>query len=153
MKKRNCINEMRLSLPSFSVNESAGRAIVSAFIAQLNPTFDELSDIKCAVSEAVTNSIVHGYRDTVGPVALSVKLFDDRSVRIEVKDRGCGIDDVEVAMQPLFTTDPDGERSGMGFTLIENFMDSLAVTSKPGRGTRVVMRKKLSALPVKKYIM
>ncbi|MBQ7474827.1 MAG: anti-sigma F factor [Clostridia bacterium] len=139
---------MRVSLPSFSVNESAARAIVSAFVAQLNPTFDELSDIKCAVSEAVTNSTVHGYRNVIGQITIGVRLFDDRSVRIEVKDKGRGIEDVEVAMQPLFTTDPDGERSGMGFTLIENFMDTLAVKSKPGRGTRVVMKKKLSALPV-----
>ena len=148
MRKRNCINDLRAALPSFSVNEAAARAIVSAFVAQLNPTFDELSDIKCAVSEAVTNSIVHGYRDTIGTVTLCVKLFDDRSVRIEIKDKGRGIEDVEAALQPLFTTDPDGERSGMGFTLIENFMDTLTVRSKPGRGTRVVMKKKLSALPV-----
>ena len=84
----------------------------------------------------------------IGPVTIGVKLYDDRSVRIEVKDKGRGIEDVEVAMQPLFTTDPDGERSGMGFTLIENFMDSLSVRSSPGKGTRVVMKKKLSALPV-----
>ncbi len=148
MKKKNRINELKVTLPSYSVNESAARAVVSAFTAQLNPTFDELSDIKCAVSEAVTNSIVHGYRDMIGPVVIGVKLYDDRSVRIEVKDKGRGIEDVEVAMQPLFTTDPDGERSGMGFTLIENFMDSLTVSSSPGRGTRVVMKKKLSALPV-----
>ncbi|MBR7032525.1 MAG: anti-sigma F factor [Clostridia bacterium] len=148
MKKRNRINEIKVTLPSYSVNEAAARAVVSAFTAQLNPTFDELSDIKCAVSEAVTNSIVHGYRDMIGPVLIGVKLYDDRSVRIEVKDKGRGIEDVEVAMQPLFTTDPDGERSGMGFTLIENFMDTLNVISAPGKGTRVVMKKKLSALPV-----
>ncbi len=148
MKKRNRINEIKVTLPSYSVNEAAARAVVSAFTAQLNPTFDELSDIKCAVSEAVTNSIVHGYRDMIGPVLIGVKLYDDRSVRIEVKDKGRGIEDVEVAMQPLFTTDPDGERSGMGFTLIENFMDTLSVRSAPGKGTRVVMKKKLSALPV-----
>ncbi len=148
MKKKSRINEIKVTLPSYSVNESAARAVVSAFVAQLNPTFDELSDIKCAVSEAVTNSTVHGYRDMIGPVLIGVKLYDDRSVRIEVKDKGRGIEDVEVAMQPLFTTDPDGERSGMGFTLIENFMDTLSVRSSPGKGTRVVMKKKLSALPV-----
>ena len=124
--------------------------MVSAFAAQLNPTFDELSDIKCAVSEAVTNAIVHGYRDMIGQIIISVKLYDDRSVRLEVKDRGCGIPDVEAALAPLFTTDPDGERSGMGFTVIENFMDSLIVKSSPGKGTRVVMRKKLSPLPLKR---
>ena len=148
MRKKSRINEIKVTLPSYSVNESAARAVVSAFVAQLNPTFDELSDIKCAVSEAVTNCTVHGYRDMIGPVLIGVKLYDDRSVRIEVKDKGRGIEDVEVAMQPLFTTDPDGERSGMGFTLIENFMDSLSVRSSPGKGTRVVMKKKLSALPV-----
>ena len=150
MKKKNVINDMKLTLPSFSSNESSARAMVSAFAAQLNPTFDELSDIKCAVSEAVTNAIVHGYRDMIGQIIISVKLYDDRSVRLEVKDRGCGIPDVEAAMAPLFTTDPDGERSGMGFTVIENFMDSLIVKSSPGKGTRVVMRKKLSPLPLKR---
>ena len=149
-KKKNVINDMKLTLPSFSSNESSARAMVSAFAAQLNPTFDELSDIKCAVSEAVTNAIVHGYRDMIGQIIISVKLYDDRSVRLEVKDRGCGIPDVEAAMAPLFTTDPDGERSGMGFTVIENFMDSLIVKSSPGKGTRVVMRKKLSPLPLKR---
>ncbi len=148
MRKRNCINDLRAALPSFSVNESAARAIVSAFVAQHNPTFDALSDIKCAVFEAVTNSTVDGYSDRIGTVTIGVKLFDDRSVRIEVKDKGRGIEDVEAALQPLFTTDPDGERSGMGFTLIENFMDSLVVKSRPGKGTRVIMKKKLSALPV-----
>lgn len=150
MKKKNVINDMKLTLPSFSSNESSARAMVSAFAAQLNPTFDELSDIKCAVSEAVTNAIVHGYRDMIGQIIISVKLYDDRSVRLEVKDRGCGIPDVEAALAPLFTTDPDGERSGMGFTVIENFMDSLIVKSSPGKGTRVVMRKKLSPLPLKR---
>ena len=149
-KKKNVINDMKLTLPSFSSNESSARAMVSAFAAQLNPTFDELSDIKCAVSEAVTNAIVHGYRDMIGQIIISVKLYDDRSVRLEVKDRGCGIPDVEAALAPLFTTDPDGERSGMGFTVIENFMDSLIVKSSPGKGTRVIMRKKLSPLPLKR---
>ena len=150
MKKKNVINDMKLTLPSFSSNESSARAMVSAFAAQLNPTFDELSDLKCAVSEAVTNAIVHGYRNMIGQIIIGVKLYDDRSIRVEVKDRGCGIPDVEAAMMPLFTTDPDGERSGMGFTVIENFMDSLIVKSSPGKGTRVVMRKKLSPLPVKR---
>ncbi len=150
MKKKNVTNEMKILLPSFSSNESSARAMVSAFAAQLNPTFDELSDIKCAVSEAVTNAIVHGYRDVIGQIVISVKIYDDRSIRVEVKDKGCGIPDVEAAMQPLFTTDPDGERSGMGFTVIENFMDSLFVKSSPGKGTRVLMRKKLSPLPVKR---
>lgn len=150
MAKKEVINEMKLTLPSYSVNESAARAMVSAFCAQLNPTFDELSDIRCAVSEAVTNSTVHGYRGIIGTVVIDMKLYVDRSLRIEVRDKGCGIEDVELAMQPLYTTDPEGERSGMGFTVMENFMDGIKVTSSPGRGTKVSMVKKLSHLPIKK---
>ncbi len=150
MSKKEVINEMKLSLQSYSVNESAARAIVSAFCAQLNPTFDELSDIRCAVSEAVTNSAVHGYRGVIGSISIDVKLYGDRSLRIEIKDKGCGIENVEKAMQPLFTTDPEGERSGMGFTVMENFMDMIKVSSKPGKGTKVSMTKKLSHLPIRK---
>ena len=150
MGKKEVINEMRLALPSYSVNESAARAIVSAFCAQLNPTFDELSDIRCAVSEAVTNSTVHGYKGMIGTVIIDMKLYGDRSLKIDVKDKGCGIENVERAMQPLYTTDPEGERSGMGFTVMENFMDGIRVTSSPGRGTKVSMVKKLSHLPIKK---
>ena len=116
----------------------------------MNPTCEEVSDIKCAVSEAVTNAIVHGYRDSIGEITLLLKLEDDRTFTAEVRDKGCGIADVEEAMRPLFTTDPEHERSGMGFTIIENFMDSLRVVSSPGKGTRVVMKKKLSMLPIRK---
>ena len=150
MISKGCVNEMRVIIPSYSTNEATARAVVSAFAAQLNPTFDELSDIKCAVSEAVTNSAVHGYKGMIGNITINVKLFADRSIRIEIRDKGCGIENIEMAMQPLFTTDPDGERSGMGFTVIENFMDSLIVKSTLGRGTKVVMKKKLSPLPIKK---
>ncbi len=145
--KPTVINEVRLNFPSVSSNEAFARAAAASFCAQLNPTYDELSDIKCAVSEAVTNAIVHGYRDALGEVQLQMKLTDDRVFRAEIKDRGCGIPDVEEAMRPLFTTDPENERSGMGFTIIENFMDSLRVVSSPGKGTRVIMTKKLSMLP------
>ena len=145
-----CYNEMRMKLPSLSVNEGMARAAVSAFCAQLDPTASELADIKCAVSEAVTNCIVHAYRDTVGIIYITVKLCEGGLVRIEIKDKGCGIENVEEAMRPLFTTDPENERSGMGFTIIENFMDSLKVNSTLGKGTRIVMTKKLSLLPVKK---
>ena len=144
--KSKIINETKITFPSLSANEAFARGAVSTFAAQLNPTFDELSDIKCAVSEAVTNAIVHGYRDTIGDVTLILKLTEDRTLFAEVRDRGCGIADVEEAMRPLFTTDPENERSGMGFTIIENFMDSLRVRSVPERGTRVVMSKKLSTL-------
>lgn len=140
-------NEMRLSFPSFSVNEGLARSCAAAFSAQCNPTFDELSDIKCAVSEAVTNAIVHGYRDTIGEIYLSMRILPDRVIRLEIRDKGCGIPDIEKARQPLYTTDPAGERSGMGFTVMENFMDSLRIVSTVGKGTKIVLLKKLSALP------
>lgn len=150
MSKKECINEIKFEFPSYSVNEGSARAMVSAFCASLNPTFEEMSDIRCAVSEAVTNCTVHAYRDTIGTIKLGVKLYADRTVKIDVKDNGCGIPDLELAMQPLFTTDPEGERSGMGFTVMENFMDSVSVRSTLGRGTKVSMKKRLSAISVKK---
>ena len=137
-------NEMKLKLPSCSVNEGVARAVVAAFCAQLDPAASELADIKCAVSEAVTNCIVHAYRDSVGWIYITVKILEGGGVRVEVRDRGCGIADVRAARRPLFTTDPSGERSGMGFTVMENFMDILRVRSKPGKGTNVVMFKRLS---------
>ena len=136
-------NEMRLILPSYSVNEGMARSAVAAFCAQLNPTAVELADIKCAVSEAVTNCIVHAYRDTVGDIYLHVCLCEGRMVRIEIRDRGCGIEDVKQAREPLFTTDPEGERSGMGFTVMESFCDGVSVSSKPGKGTAVILLKRL----------
>ena len=136
-------NEMKLILPSLSVNEGMARAAAAAFVSQLDPTATELADIKCAVSEAVTNCIVHGYRDTVGYVRMTVKLCQDRIVRIEISDKGCGIADVKAARQPLFTTDAEGERSGMGFTVMENFCDELRVSSRVGRGTTVILLKRL----------
>jgi len=145
--KATVVNDVRLTFPSVSSNEAFARAAAASFCAQLNPTFDELSDIKCAVSEAVTNAIVHGYRDALGEVQLHMTITDDRVFRAEIKDKGCGIPDVQEAMRPLFTTDPENERSGMGFTIIENFMDSLRVVSAPAKGTRVIMTKKLSLLP------
>lgn len=148
MKK--IINETRIKFPSLSSNEAYARAVSASFCAQMNPTFDELSDIKCAISEAVTNAIVHGYREEIGEVVLIMKITENRILHAEVRDKGCGIANVEEAMRPLFTTDPENERSGMGFTIIENFMDSLRVVSSPGKGTRVVMTKKLSMLPMKK---
>jgi stage II sporulation protein AB (anti-sigma F factor) len=134
-------NEMRLTLPSLSVNEGMARAAVAAFCAQLNPSALELADIKCAVSEAVTNCTVHAYRDTVGTVYITARLYADRTVRIEIKDKGCGIDDVELARQPLYTTDAENERSGMGFTVMESFCDKVRVRSKCGKGTTVQLFK------------
>ena len=135
-------NEMRLQLPSKSVNESMARAAVAAFCAQLNPTAVELADIKCAVSEAVTNAIVHGYRDACGEITLIMKIGEDRIFCAEVRDKGCGIADIDEAMRPLFTTDPEGERGGMGFSIMESFTDDLTVRSFIGKGTTVIMEKK-----------
>ncbi len=138
-------NEIKLILPSHSVNESYARSAAAVFLSQINPTVTELSDIKCAVSEAVTNSIVHGYRDMIGLIYITMRLYENREFRIEIKDKGCGIPNISEAMQPLYTTDKEHERSGMGFTIMENFMDSLKVTSTKC-GTKVVMSKKLSPL-------
>ena len=144
MKKRT--NRLKCEFESFSRNESLARSLVSSFLIQLDPTVSELADIKCAVSEAVTNSIVHGYRDTVGKITLNMLSFDDRSIRIEIRDKGCGIENIEKAMEPLFTTDADNERSGMGFTVMESFTDSVKVKSRPGGGTKVILAKKLAPM-------
>ena len=150
MAKAKPVNELRCAFPSWSANEALARSVAASFAAQLNPTCEEVSDLKCAVSEAVTNAIVHGYRDSAGEIQMILKIYADRTFSAEVRDRGVGIPDVEEAMRPLFTTDPEHERSGMGFTIIENFMDSLRVVSQPGKGTRVIMKKKLSMLPIQK---
>ncbi len=136
-------NQMKLYLPSLSVNEGMARSAVASFVAQINPTLEEISDIKCAVSEAVTNSIVHGYKYESGIIYIGVKYYSDRTVVIEIKDNGCGIENVKQAMTPLFTTDTSGERSGMGFAVMQTFMDKLDVRSHIGEGVRVVMTKKL----------
>ncbi len=136
-------NELELKMPSRSVNEGFARAAVAAFCAQLNPTAVELADLKCAVSEAVTNCIVHAYREGIGEIRLSVKLCEGRIVQVEIRDRGCGIADVKKAREPLFTTDAEGERSGMGFTVMESFCDAVRVHSRPGRGTTVILLKRL----------
>ena len=146
--KNNCINKMSLVLPALSINESAARTIVSAFCAQLNPTIEELADIKCAISEAVTNCIVHAYREKQGEIYISVRLFDDRTVKIEIKDKGCGIEDTELVKTPLYTTDNSGERSGMGFAVMESFMDKLVLKSVVGKYTKVMLSKKLSPLEI-----
>ena len=136
-------NQMKLYLPSLSVNEGMARSAVASFVAQINPTLEEISDIKCAVSEAVTNSIVHGYKYESGIIYIGVKYYSDRTVVIEIKDNGCGIENVKQAMTPLFTTDTSGERSGMGFAVMQTFMDKLDVRSHVGEGVRVIMTKKL----------
>ena len=144
--KKKCENILKADFPSLSQNEALARSITSAFLMQLNLTVAELADIKCAVSEAVTNCTVHAYRDTVGSIVMTFRSYSDRSVKIEIKDRGCGICDISEAMQPLFTSDPGGERSGLGFTVMESFTDRLRVTSKPGKGTKVTLIKTLSPI-------
>ena len=135
-------NEVTLAFPSRSSNEGFARAAVSCFAAQMDPTLNELEDIKTAVSEAVTNCIVHAYPDRLGKVSMRLRLFEDNTLEIQVKDWGVGIADVEQARQPLYTTGTE-ERSGMGFTIMESFMTELRVTSTPGKGTTVHMKRKI----------
>ena len=136
-------NQMTVTLPSYSVNEGMARSAVAAFCAQLNPTAVELAVIKCAVSEAVTNCIVHAYRGNVGEIRITVKLCEGRLVMVEIRDRGCGIENVKQAREPLYTTDAEGERSGMGFTVMESFCDEVRVSSRVGKGTTVALLKRL----------
>ena len=135
-------NSATVKFLSLSQNESFARMCVSSFIAPLNPTLDELADIKTAVSEAVTNAIVHGYPETVGQIEMRIN-YENNVVHIEIMDDGVGIKDVEQAKKPFFTTCVDGTRSGMGFTVMESFMDELSVVSASEEGTRVVLTKKL----------
>jgi len=148
--KQTVLNELECIFPAKSVNEGVARALVGTFLLQIDPTVEELSDLKCAVSEAVTNAVVHGYRRREGDgengdsaIFLSIAILPDRVVRVTVKDRGCGIEDVDRARTPLFTTDPAGERSGMGFSVMEAFTDRMTVKSRPGRGTRITLYKKM----------
>jgi stage II sporulation protein AB (anti-sigma F factor) len=137
-------NEIKLDFPSHSRNEAFARAAAGAFIAQLDPTPSELSDIKCALSEAVTNCTVHAYPDRIGNVRLEIKLRADGTVMLTIKDRGIGIPDIEKAREPLFTTDAEGERSGMGFTVMEGFCDSVKIRSVPAKGTSITLIKRLN---------
>lgn len=134
---------MKLQIPSKSSNESFARVAVASFFSQLDPTVDEISDIKTAVSEAVTNSIVHGYVNEIGNIFIHAKILDDNKIYIRIRDKGCGIDDLDQAMEPMFTTCKTGERSGLGFTVMQSFMDNLRVTSRKGKGTIVTLTKKL----------
>ena len=143
---RKYINKMQLEILSKSSNEAFARITVAAFAAQLDPTIEEISDIKTAVSEAVTNSIIHGYENKDGIIKIVAYLFEN-SIRIEISDQGKGIEDINVAKQPLYTTKPDLERSGMGFTIMESFMDELKIESVVGMGTKITMEK---AIDVKK---
>ena len=138
------INEIKCTFLSRSENESLARSIISGFLLPLDPDVDELADIRCAVSEAVTNCIVHAYRGKIGVITLIAKCFEDRTIRIIISDKGCGIEDVAKARTPLFTTCPDEDRCGMGFSIMESFSDRLSVYSKPRKGTRVTLTRKLS---------
>ena len=135
-------NEMKLEFISKSNNEAFARVAVAAFAAQLDPTIEELADIKTAVSEAVTNSIIHGYEDKQGIIKIVSRLKENKII-IEISDNGKGIEDIEAAKEPLFTTKPNLERSGMGFTIIESFMDSMKIESILGLGTKVTMTKNI----------
>ncbi len=134
------LNFVKLVFPSRSANESLARSVAAAFVSQLDPTLEELSDVKTAVSEAVTNVVVHAYPDKIGPVEMVLRLHEGNVVEIVVRDKGCGIEDVQKAMEPTYTTG-GADRSGMGFTIMESFMGSLAVRSRPGKGTAVRMQK------------
>ena len=136
-------NQVILDFLSRSANESFARTAAACFAAQLDPTLEEVNDIKTAVSEAVTNAIVHAYPDAIGKIVMKLRIREDHSLEIVVRDWGVGIADVDRAREPLFTTGSE-ERSGMGFTIMESFMDSLKVRSQPGRGTTVTMRRKIS---------
>ena len=137
------INEAAVTFMSRSANEGFARTAAACFAAQLDPTLDEVNDIKTAVSEAVTNCIVHAYPDRLGKVSMRLRLFEDNTLEIQVKDWGVGIADVEQARQPLYTTGTE-ERSGMGFTIMESFMDAVKVRSTPGKGTVVTLRRRVS---------
>ena len=142
---RNVKNEMKMEFESKSNNEAFARISVAAFASQLDPTIEEIADIKTSVSEAVTNSIIHAYPDRTGTVKIKAKLYEDE-IEIEVSDNGEGIENVDEAREPLFTTRCNLERSGMGFTIMENFMDSLKVESIVGLGTKVTMTKKIKKI-------
>lgn len=138
------LNELKCSFPARSENESFARTMVCAFAAQLDPTVEELADLRTAVSEAVTNSVVHGYRGIeTGIITVTVRLLPNRVVYVRIADKGCGIADIEQAMTPLFTGAPAEERAGLGFTVMQSFTDALSVRSRVGAGTVVTMRKRL----------
>lgn len=143
--KKELINQCTVRFPALSRNESLSRSAAAAFALQCDPTVEEIAAIKTAVSEAVTNAIVHGYRDCEGMVELSMKLYADNTLYIQIKDKGKGIPNVKQAMQPAFTTAPaDEERSGLGFTVMESFMDKVRVRSTEGRGTCVTLEKRIT---------
>ena len=137
------INKFSLKIPSRSANESFARTAVATFAAQLDPTVEEISDIKTAVSEAVTNCIVHAYKEKIGKIYITAELCDKNIIKIKIRDMGCGIENVEKAMEPLYTT-VGGERAGLGFAVMQSFMDTVKVRSAVGKGTSIVMTKRIN---------
>ena len=140
-------NEIKITFPSFSSNEAFARAAVSAFVAQLDPTVDEITDIKTAVSEAVTNCIIHAYTDRIGMIYITVRYSESGDVTVKIRDKGCGIEDVKKAMEPLFTTG-GSERAGLGFAVMQSFCSSVKVSSKVGKGTTVILKKRIKRRPI-----
>ena len=142
------VNEMKLRLPAVGTNEAVARSVISVFVAELNPTVEDLGDLRCAVSEAVTNCIVHAYKHLPpserGFIYISARIYEGREVTVEISDNGCGIEDIELARTPSYTTGEYGERCGMGFLIMENLCDVLTVKSRVGKGTTVLLRKFLS---------
>ena len=139
---KECLNEMNLNFPSKSCNESFARATISAFISQLDPTIDELTDIKTSVSEAVTNCIAHAYKSKIGIIYINAKIFNNGKISIKIRDKGIGIEDIDQAMEPLFTTG-GSDRAGLGFAVMKSFMDKIKVHSSVGKGTTVYMEKSI----------
>lgn len=137
------LNEMKLIIDSKSINEGYSRVAVGAFVASVDPNLEELTDIKTAVSEAVTNAIVHAYNQKSGKIYINVSIMENNIIRIKIRDKGIGIENVQKAMEPLFTTAASGERAGLGFAVMESFMDKVKVTSKPGKGTTVTLEKRI----------
>ena len=137
-----CVNELKMTLDSKSVNEGFARVAVSAFVASLDPNIEELTDIKTAVSEAVTNCVVHGYAEKEGKIYITVSIFEKDFILIKISDKGVGIENVERALEPLFTT-AGGDRAGLGFAVMESFMDKVRVKSAPDKGTTVVLEKRI----------
>ena len=138
------LNEMKISFPSKSINEGFARTAVAAFVASLDPTLDELTDIKTAVSEAVTNCVVHGYRESVSTIYITAAIYPENLVVVKIRDRGCGMENIPKCMEPLYTTCPEGERAGLGFALMQSLCDKVKVSSKPGSGTTVTLYRKLA---------
>ncbi|MGN0493016.1 MAG: anti-sigma F factor [Acutalibacteraceae bacterium] len=136
-------NKFTMNIPAKSANEGFARSCISAFAAQLDPTLEEINDIKTAVSEAVTNCIVHAYKEKIGKIYITAELCDKNIIRIKIRDTGCGIENVEKAMEPLYTT-VGGERAGLGFAVMQSFMDTVRVRSAVGKGTSIVMTKRIN---------